>query len=295
MLARIGNRRSGGTRQAQDRCGGALTHQFRAGRNPARQAGDGRVSRDGKESAPATQSAESTEEMSGESFQTHCQNHGKIFFVICVQVIAKLLIPIIPMAKSLFAPSRPRFFLDNQEQPALADALMSLTVVEDKRPTSRCALIVHVPPEASPGAFGTATFAIDRSLSVSLGEDLLFEGRVTSVTARYTDSVGENLEVSASGKRRKLAAPASPILLSLGSTLRTATVVVSRPAASASKSLFQARCQTDAAVPRLGPAQRIRIDGIESYLAGDYTTTEVQTRFDERLGLRTEIAASRTA
>lgn len=104
--------------------------------------------------------------------------------------------------------ARPMLRVDGQDQPSLAQGLLELVVAEDAGGLYRC--------EAKLGNWGPVGSGIDllyldrtlldfgKALEVRLGTDVLFEGRVTALEARFPEGSPPELTVLAEDRLQDL-------------------------------------------------------------------------------------------
>lgn len=104
--------------------------------------------------------------------------------------------------------ARPTVTLDGRDEPALADALRQLLVVEDTAGLYRCEATFgnwgNVGREVGYLYFDRRTFDFGKRLQLSLRGDTLFDGRITGLEARYHDQGPRELTVLAEDRFQDL-------------------------------------------------------------------------------------------
>jgi uncharacterized protein len=111
-------------------------------------------------------------------------------------------------ADTLLRISRPTFTVGGQDNAPLADGLLELLIVENTRGLYRCEATFGNWGPAGGGTdylyFDRQTFDFGKTFQVKLGADLLFDGLITALEARYPEDSPPELKVLAEDRFQDL-------------------------------------------------------------------------------------------
>ena len=103
--------------------------------------------------------------------------------------------------------SRPAVLVDGQRNATLTSAMMELSVSESADGLARCELLLG--NWGGPSGLGFQYFGRDvidfgKRLSIALGDDTLFDGRVTAITGIFPDGGPPQVRISAEDRLQDL-------------------------------------------------------------------------------------------